>query len=212
MRFFHLTISFTLLFSSIQAAPVSTLVHTKRATPPTGWTQLQRADATSFIPLRLSLAQSNIENLYSMLLSVSDPALPTYGQFWTPQQVAVTFAPNTSTIASVTGWLQNSGISIERIQLSNGLQWVSLNASVAEAEQLLSTQLYVYEHTSGIVQVGQYHLIDFEKYKFLDNNFLQDSLPILYLDKLPVLLVSLSLPYLFPDCSRRSCRQALHIR
>ena len=156
MKLFLFTAVFGLLLDSIQAAPVPSYVYAKRASLPSGWTQLQRADATAIVPLRLSLAQSNIENLYSMLLSVSDPTSPTYGQFWSPQEVALTFAPNASTIASVTGWLQYSGFSIERIQLSPGLQWISLNASVSEAEQLLNTQLFVFQHTSGITQVGQY--------------------------------------------------------
>ena len=53
------------------------------------------------------------------------------------------------TIEEVKNWLTASGISADRLKLSQGLNWISFDATASEAEALLKAQYYVYEHASG---------------------------------------------------------------
>lgn len=52
-------------------------------------------------------------------------------------------------VDAVKAWLVAAGISEPRIKLSKGLNWLTFDATVEEAEYLLKTEYNVYEHTSG---------------------------------------------------------------
>lgn len=49
-------------------------------------------------------------------------------------------------IDAVREWLQAAGISDERMKLSQGSNWLSFHATVGEAESLLKTKYYTFEH------------------------------------------------------------------
>ena len=46
-------------------------------------------------------------------------------------------------------WLVTSGIEASRISLSRGRNWLNVNASIAEVEDLLKTEYKIYEHSTG---------------------------------------------------------------
>lgn len=50
------------------------------------------------------------------------------------------------TISVVRNWLEDEGISGNRIKLSAGSNWIEFNATVGEAERLLLAEYYMYEH------------------------------------------------------------------
>lgn len=58
------------------------------------------------------------------------------------------------TISSVTSWLTDSGIEPHHISITPNKAWVEVNATVGEAEQLLQTQYFVYDHTLRESHVG----------------------------------------------------------
>ena len=56
---------------------------------------------------------------------------------------------------TVREWLVSAGIKDDRISQSANKQWMQFDASPEEAEDLLKTEYYVYEHTpSGNKHVG----------------------------------------------------------
>ncbi|KAH9902589.1 subtilisin-like protein [Cubamyces lactineus] len=136
--------------------------HESRSILPRGWAPVRRAESDFILPLRIGLAQSNLESLEEFLLDVADPESPNYGGHWNPAKVAATFRPSSESVDTVRGWLVESGIGAERVRLSPGASWLVANVTVAEAEELLGTEYYVYEHAdSGHKQVGcdkAYHL------------------------------------------------------
>ncbi|KAJ7752583.1 subtilisin-like protein, partial [Mycena metata] len=139
-----------------RSAPLH-VVHEKRAADPhaSGWIQGRRMDPNDIIPLRVGLQQQNLHQLEDLLLSVSHPDSPTYGQHWSPAQVVDLFSPSYETIAAVKNWLVNSGLSEERLRLSPSRGWINVNVTVAEAEDLLRTEYHVYTHpSSGVEQFG----------------------------------------------------------
>ncbi len=59
------------------------------------------------------------------------------------------------TVNAVKNWLTGSGIAIERIKSSAAMGWLQINATVAEAENLLKTKYHVFEHTeTGTLHVA----------------------------------------------------------
>ena len=66
-----------------------------------------------------------------------------------------------TSIKTVMDWLHNSGIDAGRIKLSQGMNWLQVNATISEAQALLKTEYYIYEHSvSRVPQVAchEYHL------------------------------------------------------
>ncbi|KAH9844650.1 Pro-kumamolisin, activation domain [Teratosphaeria destructans] len=135
------------------ASPISAShsVHERRSTTSPGWTKRDASDLDrrALLPMRIGLKQRNLDRAWDWLREVSSPDYPTYGQHWTPEQVADAFAPSEETIDSVRAWLISSGIAEERIQRSEGRNWLRFEASVDEAEDLLKTKYHIFEHHTG---------------------------------------------------------------
>ncbi|KAI9066070.1 subtilisin-like protein [Trametes sanguinea] len=141
---------------------VRRVAHERRNVAPRGWNPVRRADSDFVIPLRIGLSQSNMHSLEDFLLDVSHPESPNYGNHWSPAKVAETFKPSTESVSTVRGWLVDSGIGADRMRLNPSGAWLVANVTVAEAEELLGTTYYVYEHAdTGHKQLGceeAYHL------------------------------------------------------
>ncbi|PIL35568.1 hypothetical protein GSI_02296 [Ganoderma sinense ZZ0214-1] len=134
------------------------VLHESRHAVPHGWSLHRRADPNTIIPLNIALRQSNLHYLDDYLLEIADPTSPSYGQHWTPERVAETFRPSTESVDAVHTWLVNDGLDRSRIQLSKDRAYVQLNATVAEAESLLATKYYIYQHDdSGVEHLACHH-------------------------------------------------------
>ncbi|OSC99915.1 subtilisin-like protein [Trametes coccinea BRFM310] len=149
--------------TSVIASPlVPRVPHERRGALPRGWNAVRRADSDFVIPLRIGLSQSNMQSLEDFLLDVSHPESPNYGNHWSPAKVAETFKPSAESVSTVRGWLVESGIGADRVRLNPSGGWLVANVTVAEAEELLGTEYYVYEHAdTGHEQLGcgqAYHL------------------------------------------------------
>ncbi|CDO76124.1 hypothetical protein BN946_scf184876.g17 [Trametes cinnabarina] len=159
-----LTGFFTLGVASLALAartPVRRVVHESRRSLPTGWTPVRRAELDLVVPLSIGLVQSNLENLEAYLLDVSHPDSPNYGQHWTPAQVADAFRPSQASVDAVRSWLVKEGqIDADRITVSKSGSWILANVTVREAEELLGTEYYVYQHG----QDGKEHLACHQAY------------------------------------------------
>ncbi|KAL0952091.1 hypothetical protein HGRIS_008726 [Hohenbuehelia grisea] len=117
-------------------------------------THIRRLEPDIKIPLRIALKQRNIEHLPEILMSVSDPSSPTYGQHWTAEEVARNFTPSNKTVHAVQKWLLESGFAESRLRRRN-FGWIEIvNATVSEAEELLQTEYRVYARDSGELDMG----------------------------------------------------------
>lgn len=104
--------------------------------------------------MRFGLAQQNMHRLEELLMEVSHPESPKYGQHYSAAEIVDTFAPRKETIEAVTQWLSEAGISRDRLRLSASKGWIQLNATAAEVEELLQTEYHVFTHPSGDEQIG----------------------------------------------------------
>lgn len=150
--------------SSVFADPhISPFVrHETRNTLPAGWSMQRRAVPEMRLPLRIGLVQPSLTEIESYLLDVSHPDSPNYGKHWSASKVANTFRPSKKAIDEVMGWLSSNGVAGLRTSLSKGGGWIEADVDVEEAERLLNTEYYVYEHSeSGTSHIGcghSYHL------------------------------------------------------
>ena len=116
--------------------------------------------ADEVLLMRIALTQGNLDEAYDHLMDVSHPESPNFGRHWTAQQVAETFAPAQESVDAVVDWLQNTGISADRISRSQSLGWLQFDATVMEAERLLKTEYYIHHHATGKPHIGcdSYHI------------------------------------------------------
>ncbi|KAI0752912.1 subtilisin-like protein [Daedaleopsis nitida] len=147
--------------ASATRTPAKRVVHESRRSLPAGWSPVKRADPDVELPLSVALAQPNLDKLESYLLDVAHPDSPNYSKHWSPAKVTNAFKPSVESVEAVRTWLVEDGyINAERIALSNNGGWLTVNVTVEEAEHLLGTTYYVYEHSDS----GRQHLACHDKY------------------------------------------------
>jgi tripeptidyl-peptidase-1 len=125
------------------------VIHEKRNYLPYNWAKLDKLDNSVILPMRIALAQRNLNAVEKLLMDVSHPQSPNYGRYMTSAKIIDMFAPRQETVSAVIKWLHDFGINTAHIQTSASKGWLSFNLKVAEAEQLLKTKYYVYEHING---------------------------------------------------------------
>ncbi|KAJ7185816.1 peptidase S8/S53 domain-containing protein [Mycena filopes] len=127
-------------------------VHEERANTVPNWSRLGSiaAPPTATLPFKIALKHSNIDKLYDHLLDVSHPDSSNYGKHWTSEEIKAYFRPSRESVDAVVGWLEESGVERDRIELSSGEYWVQVkDMIVKEAEMILNTEYHVYQHSSG---------------------------------------------------------------
>jgi tripeptidyl-peptidase I len=129
-------------------------IHEKRDVLPEGWSKLSPADPAANLHLQIGLTQNNLELGDSLLSEISDPSSPSYGRILTPQQVIETFAPSKEAVSETFQWLIKAGITREHFQLRPSLGWIHVQTAVSQAEKLLNTKFYLYEHADGSQQIA----------------------------------------------------------
>lgn len=154
MRALFLFIAFVGAAVAVPSPRANHVVHEKRAAEPVHWVKARRLEPDRVLPMRFGLSQQNIDKLEEMLMAVSHPESPTYGQHWSPAEVVETFAPSEETISAVRNWLTEFGFASERLRLTPSRGWIEVNATTAEVEDLLNTEYHVYSHPSGAEQIG----------------------------------------------------------
>lgn len=87
------------------ASPVAQtqVVHEKRTALPHGWTRRDALDRRAILPMRVALAQSNLEKGHDWLMDVSHPDSEKYSAHWTAEEVAQAFAPRYCVTPDETG-------------------------------------------------------------------------------------------------------------
>lgn len=60
------------------------------------------------------------------------------------------FAPPQEAVDAITEWLQESGISKERVTQTNSKGWIAFDAETEELEGLLFTEYHEYEHPESL--------------------------------------------------------------
>ena len=125
------------------------LTHERRDVVQSQWTKVSRAGADTPITLRIGLKQRNLERAEEFMHAISNPRSDTYGQHWSPEQVADMFAPTETAITETEQWLLSEGIPSDHILRTTGRNWIKVSTTVGKAESLLDTTYSVYQNDDG---------------------------------------------------------------
>ena len=147
------SVAATPLKSRLASVPSSHVVHEKRSDVGNTWAKRERVHPSSVMPMRVGLAYSNLDKAHNALMDVSNPSSKNYGQHWTADEVIEALQPTNETTQAVRDWLVRNGISDSRITHSDNKGWFAFDATNQEAERLLHTEFYEFEHSNtGKVQ------------------------------------------------------------
>lgn len=95
-------------------------------------------------------------------MDVSHPQSANYGKFWSSDDVIKAFQPSDETVDAVMDWLVTvGGIKDARITHADNKQWLAFDAAADEAEKLLHTTYYEYEHPgtgAKYIACDEYHV------------------------------------------------------
>ncbi|KAK4504381.1 hypothetical protein PRZ48_005297 [Zasmidium cellare] len=156
----HFLGSFVVASLAASAFAVSTphnyVSHEKRHAPAKKWVRRGELAPSAILPVRIGLKQPNIDNGKGaeLLHEISHPASSRYGQWYSPEEVIEIFAPPQHAVDKVHDWLKQASIAPERISQSVNKQWIQLDLAAHEAEKLLKTKYYQYEH----IATGNQHI------------------------------------------------------
>lgn len=113
-------ISVSVVLSTTAAIVPSTHgVHERRDVHSSRWTKLGRVRPEAILPVRIALAQNNLDKGHDYLMDVSHPHSANYGKHWTADEVIEAFKPNDADVQAVRDWLVGSGIPVETITHSD---------------------------------------------------------------------------------------------
>ncbi|TDZ38617.1 Aorsin [Colletotrichum spinosum] len=136
------------------------VVHEEKNPARREWVKNHRLHSMARLPVRIGLAQSNLDRANEFMNSVAHPDSPNYGKHWSHDDIIEMFAPKQESIALVMQWLESEGIHRSRVALSKGRNWIQFNCTAGEIERLLKTEYHVYKHEQGHNHVAcdKYHL------------------------------------------------------
>lgn len=78
-----------------------------------------RVRPEAILPVRIALAQKNLDKGHDYLMDVSHPHSANYGKHWTADEVIEAFKPDDADVQVVRDWLVGSGIPVETITHSD---------------------------------------------------------------------------------------------
>ena len=95
--------------------------------------------------MRIGLKQSQhaLSNAEAWLMGTADPDSPSYGQYWSQDDVISAFQPSHETVEAVTEWLRSHGIT--GFTHSDNKQWFAFDITVQKAEEMLETKYFQHQ-------------------------------------------------------------------
>jgi tripeptidyl-peptidase I len=121
-----------------------------------GWVKRSTAPSSTRITLRIALRQEEPLVLEEIAMDIATPSHSRYRQHLTADEVAYLSRPKAQAVQGVQSWLSDFGLSG-----SLDHDMIVVDTSVQEAENLLNTTYYSYEHSETrkiVVRTDEYSL------------------------------------------------------
>ncbi|KAL3963207.1 hypothetical protein ACCO45_000211 [Purpureocillium lilacinum] len=162
----HSLILLSGLFAGALGAPASTgahVLHQKRDEEHRyhDWVKRDSLHPDTKVPVSIALTQRNVERGMDLVMEVSDPDSPSYGKYYTRDQIRDLFAPTDESVSTVKRWLVESGIPESAILVPRSKTWVRFDTTVAHLETLVKARYHVYDHIAARdehIGTEEYHL------------------------------------------------------
>lgn len=149
MQLSRLTILSCVVVNSIAAPTAVNLTYALKETHPApkAWSNKGPAPRDRTLDIHIGLTQQSQDILEQHALEVSDPHHHRYGQHLSAAEVHSLIAPTRETVALVQDWLSRHGIN--DLIITPAADWIQINVTVAQAEQLFHAAYCVFEHLDG---------------------------------------------------------------
>jgi uncharacterized protein (TIGR03437 family) len=105
--------------------------------------RLDPATTLSNVTLSFSPTPDQQADLESLLVGQRTPGSPDYRRWLTPEQYADRFGINQSDLASITGWLQDQGLTVTAV--ANSRTWVAVSGPASRVEKAFQTEMHRYD-------------------------------------------------------------------
>jgi tripeptidyl-peptidase I len=139
------------------AAPTTSshVLHEQRRSPDRQWKRSTRVAGSAVLPMRIGLTQRNLDKGPGLLMELSHPSSPKYGQYLSASEVHDLFAPAQEGVSFVKEWLTSFGIESSRIVQSDNKGWLAFDALASEVEAMFDTEFYEYSlGDTGKLRIG----------------------------------------------------------
>ncbi len=133
------------IISEIDESSLTTLKGNVPASARAEFDQGEADAATQLTHMRLVFSRSAAQQaaLDSYLAQLQDKSSPNYHKWLTPQQFGQLYGPADSDVATLVGWLQSHGFTVE--PLSPGRTNIAFSGSVSQVEAAFHTSIHSYQ-------------------------------------------------------------------
>jgi len=111
---------------------------------PQGWSIGSRPSPSTFMTFRLSISQPNMAIFEHIVIDLSTPGHPSYGQYMGREEIQNLLRPETAISDQILAWLYSENVSPENVE-ANG-NWVTFKVSASQAGRMLRAQYRYYHH------------------------------------------------------------------
>ncbi|KAH9924393.1 family S53 protease [Fomitopsis serialis] len=129
----------------------SVLSEYRRDTAPSGFKLAGPAVPDTPLTLKIALTQGNPSGLENALYDVSTPSSSNYGKHLSKAEAAAYVAPTSETASTVNSWLQQNEINFTNLTPAG--DWISIQTTVGQANELFGANYNVYVHGETRKQV-----------------------------------------------------------
>ena len=121
-----------------------------------GWMEIAPSDKDKQINLQFIFRNENIDTLEQILMNVSTPSHPQYGNFYEPDELRQLIAPTQDAVSLIKSWLVTNidGLGYDDIKSETPNDDIlSISTTIKVAEKLLSCSYYDYRsiHDDSII-------------------------------------------------------------
>ncbi|KAJ6114666.1 hypothetical protein N7486_000444 [Penicillium sp. IBT 16267x] len=118
---------------------------------PSGWLKGDKPSPLALINFRLAVNSPDIAVFEQIVLDLSTPGHPSYGQHMSREQVRRLLRPSHDVSNQILSWLNSENISPDSIELDGN--WITFQAAVSQAERMLKTEFFSYRNKDNDITV-----------------------------------------------------------
>ncbi|KAJ7312738.1 family S53 protease [Mycena albidolilacea] len=115
----------------------------RRDGPPPGFSSIGPTPGSEVLTLRFGLSSNNIPALHETVYDISTPGNALYGKYLSQEEINKFVAPSADTLSRVSSWL--SGSNFTSVPVTPAGDWISVNMTVAQANDLLAADFSTFQ-------------------------------------------------------------------